>query len=49
MEFESIGQGFVHELFVVFQREHPDIKLEVKNGNDEVMKMIQHVCYEVSK
>lgn len=46
---ESIGQGFAHELFVVFQREHPNIRLEVKNGNDEVMKMIQHVCYEVNK
>ncbi len=39
----SMGQGFAHELFVVFQRENPDIKLEVINCNDEVMKMIRHV------
>lgn len=46
---ESIGQGFAHELFVVFPREHPGVKIETKNENEEVKKMIHHVCYETSK
>lgn len=46
---ESIGQGFAHELFVVFKREHPEVKIEIKNENEEVKKMIQHVCYETNK
>ncbi len=46
---ESIGQGFAHELFVVFQREHPEVKIEIKNENEEVKKMIHHVCCGTSK
>jgi len=40
---ESIGQGFAHEIFVVFKRTHPDLNLEVINDNEEVRKMINHV------
>lgn len=40
---EDIGQGFAHELFVVFTAKHPDIELESINVNDEVQKMINHV------
>jgi len=40
---ESIGQGFAHELFVVFAKAHPDIDLIVKNDNEEVKNMINHV------
>ena len=40
---EEIGQGFAHELFVVFSREHPDVKLIPINISMEVEKMINHV------
>lgn len=39
----EIGQGFSHELFVVFQNDHPNVKLIVLNANDDVLKMINHV------
>lgn len=40
---EEIGQGFAHELFVVFTREHPNVKLIPLNISKEVEKMINHV------
>lgn len=40
---EEIGQGFAHELFVVFSREHPNVKLIPINISLEVEKMINHV------
>ncbi len=40
---EEIGQGFAHELFVVFQNEHPKINLIVSNASENVKKMINHV------
>lgn len=39
----EIGQGFAHELFVVFQNAHPDVKLIPVNMTEEVEKMINHV------
>ena len=39
----DIGQGYAHELFVVFKNEYPNIKAEVKNANSEVSRMINHV------
>ncbi|MBR5969739.1 MAG: STAS-like domain-containing protein [Lachnospiraceae bacterium] len=41
-----IGQGFAHELFVVWQRRHPEIRLVVQNENNDVRKMIHHVTAE---
>lgn len=38
-----IGQGFAHQIFVVFQNEHPDIKLIPINMNESVEKMYRHV------
>ena len=38
-----IGQGFAHQLFVVFQNDHPDIKLVPINMSDDVEKMYHHV------
>ena len=35
---EEIGQGFAHELFVVFTREHPNVKLSPLNISKEVEK-----------
>lgn len=40
---DEIGQGFAHELFNVFQKKHPEIKMECINVNDEVQKMISRV------
>ena len=37
---EEIGQGFSHELFSVFQKRHPEIKLEYVNANDNIIRMI---------
>lgn len=39
----EIGQGFAHEIFVVFQNEHPNIKLIPTNVSPDVDKMIRHV------
>ena len=38
-----IGQGFAHQIFVVFQNEHPDMKLIPVNMNESVEKMYRHV------
>ena len=40
---DEIGQGFAHELFKVFQKKHPEIKLECTNTNETIDKMIRHV------
>jgi len=40
---ESMEQGFAHELFVVFPKFHPQVKLKTINANAEVQKMINHV------
>lgn len=40
---EEIGQGFAHEIFVVFQKSHPDTKILPQNTSAEVKKMINHV------
>lgn len=40
---EWMGQGFAHQLFVVFAREHPVIRLLPQNMNAAVEKMYRHV------
>lgn len=40
---DEIGQGFAHEIFVVWQNKHKDIKLIPTNLNPSVEKMISHV------
>ena len=40
---DDVGQAFVHELFVVWQRNHPDIRLKVENACDDVLWMIRRV------
>lgn len=40
---EKIGQGFAHELFVVFKRNHPEVKLIPYRTNQDVGNMIAHV------
>lgn len=46
MDFEGvdwIGQGFAHQLFVVFQNSHPEMKLIPVNMNEDITKMYNHV------
>ena len=46
LDFDDIswmGQGFAHQLFVVFQNENPDVKMVPVNMNEDVTKMYQHV------
>lgn len=40
---DEMGQGFAHEVFVVFQNEHPDIHIHADHANRMVQKMISHV------
>ncbi|MCD7819060.1 MAG: STAS-like domain-containing protein, partial [Lachnospiraceae bacterium] len=40
---QEIGQGFAHELFVVFQNAHKDVKLTPVNTSPDIEKMIHHV------
>jgi len=37
----TVGQGFVDEVFRVFQTKYPKIKIEYKNANDDVRFMIE--------
>ena len=46
LDFEGLdwmGQGFAHELFVVYPNAHPDVRLIPLNMNDDVKKMHMHV------
>lgn len=46
LDFEGVsdaGQGFMHELFVVFGRSHPEIKLVPVHMNRNVKRMVSHV------
>ena len=40
---EWMGQGFAHQLFVVFRKAHPEISLVPQNMNDSVKTMYNHV------
>jgi hypothetical protein len=37
----SVGQGFVDEVFRVFQQEHPGITIEYVNAAEDVKFMIE--------
>lgn len=39
----NIGQAFVHEIFVVYQRNHPALEIKVVNANKVVEEMISRV------
>ncbi|MCK4353526.1 DUF4325 domain-containing protein [candidate division WOR-3 bacterium] len=39
---QSLGQGFVDEIFRVFKRQHPDIDIEVENASPPIASMIKH-------
>ena len=38
---ETVGQGFVDEVFRVFQNQHPTIQITYQNANDDVIFMIK--------
>lgn len=40
---EEIGQGFAHEIFVVFQGQHPEVSLIPLHMSSDVAKMVRHV------
>ena len=42
-DVEEVGQAFVHELFVVWKRNHPDVELEIVNACDDVNFMVKRV------
>ena len=51
LDFENIstvGQGFVDEVFRVFQSKHPKMKVDYTNANDDVRFMIERSLPSVS-
>lgn len=46
-EIKWMGQGFAHQIFAVFAKSHPDIKLKPINMCDDVEKMYNHVIKTV--
>lgn len=40
---EWMGQGFAHQIFVVFKNAHPEISIVPQNMNDSVESMYNHV------
>lgn len=44
-DVEWIGQGFAHELFVVFARKHPRVTLVPVHAGTDVKRMIYHVTH----
>lgn len=42
-DISFIGQGYAHELFIVFHRKHPEVEILVSNANADVQRMINHV------
>ncbi len=45
-DLEWMGQGFAHQIFVVFQKNHPDILLKPVNMSPGVEQMYAHVMGE---
>ncbi len=46
LDFEDLdwmGQGFAHQIFVVYQKANPEIKITPINMNDSIKKMYNHV------
>jgi anti-sigma regulatory factor (Ser/Thr protein kinase) len=39
----TVGQAFADEVFRVWQKNHPAIRIEVRNANDNIRFMVQHV------
>lgn len=41
---KTIGQGFADEVFRVWKAHHPDVKILLKNANENTLFMIKHVA-----
>ncbi len=48
-DVEWMGQGFAHQVFVVFSNQNPKIKLIPINMNEDVKKMYNHVMISKEK
>ncbi len=49
LDFDSLewmGQGFAHQIFVVFSKAHPEIRLVPVHMNEAITKMYNHVLYQ---
>jgi hypothetical protein len=49
LDFEGIewmGQGFAHQIFVVFHKEHPEVTLVPVNMGEKVEAMYRHVALQ---
>lgn len=49
LDFESLewmGQGFAHQIFVVFSKEHPQVRIVPVHMNEAITKMYNHVLYQ---
>lgn len=42
-QVDNVGQAFIHELFIVFKKDHPNINISCRNCNDDVQFMIKRV------
>jgi anti-sigma regulatory factor (Ser/Thr protein kinase) len=40
---QTVGQAFADEVFRVWQKGHPDIRIDVRNANENIQIMLQHV------
>ena len=40
-DIKTVGQGFVDEVFRIFQNKYPNIKIEYTNANEDVRFMIE--------
>ncbi len=40
---KSLGQGFVDEIFRVFQKSHPEIKIKIENVRPNLVPVIRHI------
>jgi hypothetical protein len=45
-DVKEIGQAFADEIFRVFHKEHPDIRMVIANANGNITKMIEFVSGE---
>lgn len=43
---KSIGQGFSHEIFNVFLKNHPNVKIIVSNAVTPIKAMVKHTIYD---
>lgn len=42
-DIDEIGQGFADEVFRIFAKDHPNVKIGVINAGENVLKMIRHI------